>query len=159
MAEFIKDDDGKFMLVEIAPEIGGEYIADLMAVHGAGIDLFSLFVLSSTGHSKSEAEIHTQKNGRDRSGGRVSGKRAVIIRFLMPNDGIVSEIEAPPFQSKNSELLFSRQLKSAGDRLSRARGNLDRPYVFVLCGESEKLKEVEEDAENYAGEIKIGYRH
>ena len=143
VAEFLVGADARPVLVEVSPEVGGEFIADCVAEVGAGVPFFRNLAQIATGCAPV-------------MGGRVP--RSVVIRYLMPEDGVLSEVQVPRELREHPSLLFFRELRSPGTALSTDRGNLDRPFVFALCMEScDSVGRLEEEAERLAGLIEVKY--
>jgi predicted ATP-grasp superfamily ATP-dependent carboligase len=137
----------KPLLVECAPETGGEYIADCIAPASINYNFFSKLVNLSLNINDSE-DPYTPN---------MAPGKSVIVRFIPQRDGILEEIRFPPGLLNHPGHLFSRLLKSPGDATSVTRGNLDRLAVFALEAPIEGAAELEIDVESIVGETVVQY--
>lgn len=139
VAEFLVSHNGEgpgVVLVEVMPEVGGEYLADLIVKEGSGIDYFETLVKILTGTLESAPEV-TIRN-------------AVVIRFILPVDGHLRKLTFPSELIEDPDLLFFKQLKEAGSVLKTENGNRDRPGVFVMRCTVGDLEETLGKVERYA---------
>ncbi len=137
------------LLVECAPEIGGEYLADVLvpAMLGdeipadpltgqqpdrprassdglQGVDYFEELVrLLTGGVFRTEPFAAALDNPR----------RQVAIRFVPQATGVLKSIALPDELRKAPGLLYAKLLKAAGATLSLEGGNPDRLAVFALA--------------------------
>ena len=140
VAEFIVKDQTPY-LIECNPEIGGEFIADVMIPNGTGTDYFKNFILLSTSRKD---EVNFQHE-----------VKPVVIRFLMPDDGTLDGIHFPDELSNHSGFLFSRMLKNKNSNLKKIRRNLDRPCVFAITGDDREA--LIHEANSLAAKIEVVY--
>lgn len=143
VAEFIINSKGQPLLVEASPEVGGEYIGDCIAEVGAGFPIFDNLVANACGLPIRPAS---------------GTMRAVVIRYVMPRDGVLAKLAFPQTLLAHPDLLFAKALQVVGRHTDTKRGNLDRLAVFALvsadAGDVERLKE---EAERLAEWVEIEY--
>lgn len=147
VAEFIVAGDRTPYLIECAPEAGGEYIADIIAPCGVGVDYFQEMI-RITGVLAGDEALLT--NPADTG-------RAIIIRYLLPRQGRLKKIFFPDRLREHPGFLFSRILKRPGDSLSPRNGNLDRPAVFALQDPYGDLHTLQKECEKIVEETVIQY--
>ena len=133
VAEFIIKNGRQPVLVEVAPEVGGEYIAEYIAPASLGKDYFEELI---------RLELNPEYKP---ASARPESKEAVIIRYIPQSSGVIKKFRFPFGLERREGYLFSRALKESGETCLTARGNLDRPGVFAfqasLTEESEKSEE------------------
>ncbi|MEQ9363227.1 MAG: hypothetical protein RIF32_03235, partial [Leptospirales bacterium] len=142
------------LLVECAPEIGGEYLADVLVPAMLGETVLKTpgdaFAIDSTAarHSDEKAleapgrtdyfeELVRLYTGgvfrtRDFQAAIGSPQRPISIRFVPQGDGEVRSIDLPDELKNQPGLLFARLLKQSGSKTSLSGGNADRLAVFAI---------------------------
>ncbi|MBE7438151.1 MAG: ATP-grasp domain-containing protein [Spirochaetales bacterium] len=149
VAEFIlgrgpNDREDKLYLIECAPEIGGELLADYLVPAAGGKNYFQQIIALLTRN----LDFHLEG---------LSEERAVLIRFILPKDGRLLYLRWPESLESHPGFLFARELKAPGDITRTTAGNLDRLAVFGLTGPASQLSELESAVEEIASSILITY--
>lgn len=153
LAEFLvpekkKAQKHKVLLVEAAPEIGGEFLADHFIPEVYGYNYFKEIIKLQTESATPEGIMHGFQNPT----------HAVVIHYILQKDGVVSSITFPDALKKHRGFLFARELKGNGDRVSVNDGNLGRIAVFAIkgpLGESDHLFEL---AKEFANATVVHYK-
>ncbi len=156
VAEFmIQDDFGspgrELMLVECAPEAGGEYIADYLVPAASGKNFFQETVRIFAGQDVQGPVFENDDIGHPPS------EKKILIRYIMPEEGLLKSIRFPDRLQKHPGFIFSKYLKNPGDRTSLRRGNLDRLAVFILSGTLEQSAQLEAEMEQIVKDVEIVY--
>lgn len=112
VAEFIFDGE-RLWLVEAAPEIGGEFLADWMFPALTGESYFKWLV------SLLAAKAQPVPLARG----------AAVIRYILQRDGVFQGMQ---WNLLDPGMVHSRLLAAPGQRVSTQRGNLDRLAAFCL---------------------------
>jgi len=146
VAEFLVNKNGQIYLVEIAPEVGGEFLVESLLTDDYGVNYFRSLARIATGQPANFCTTSSQLRST-----------ALIIRYLMPTDGQLKKVFFPETLLTHPGLKMARQLRSDNSKLSTRRGNLDRPAVFSLQGNYAELENLERTAEQLAGETTIEY--
>ncbi len=152
VAEFIlgeknKKGEEKFYLVEAAPEVGGEYLADRLVPAAYRTDYFQDLLQLYLGKNRFSS---IEEAGR-------LPRRKVLIRFLLQREGTLKKLSLPDALREHPDFLFSRYLKKPGDYTSVHRGNLDRLAVFALAGPMERSTQLEEDLNRFVEASVVQY--
>ncbi|MBE7411199.1 MAG: ATP-grasp domain-containing protein [Leptospiraceae bacterium] len=126
VAEFKITNSDEIYLMEVKPEVGGEYLADYLIPQFYGYDYFQNLIKVFIGEP---IETKAQKSDRNL-------KKSHIVFFAPPeNKSKLKQIS--PFEVEPSENLFFREnLKQEGDTLLTSQGNHSR--VLVLGIETKK---------------------
>lgn len=147
VAEFIVSSRDEPVLVECAPEVGGEFIADFIIPAACTSNYFETIVrLFSCNETGAPSEMIKRK-----------ADRSVIIRFLLQRNGTVKEIRFPERLTEHPGYLFSNVLKFPGSKTSLTRGNLDRVAVFAIEAPLDKRDELERDVHAIVAETIVEY--
>jgi len=149
VAEFIlgrssNDREDKLYLIECAPEIGGEFLADYLVPAAGGENYFQQIIALLTRN----LDFHFAGLNQD---------TAVIIRYILPKDGRLLYLRWPESLESHPGYLFARELKAPGDITRTTNGNLDRLAVFGLTGPAAQMRDLESAAEEIASSVLITY--
>ncbi len=175
VAEFIvgrgtQDTDDRAYLVECAPEIGGEYLADFVVPAARNTSFFQEVIALSSRSSLHPAPLKFEQPvlRRARKFSWLPEKESlavaeepreetVLIRFLTQQTGRLKYFRFPEALKDHPGFLFAHQFKKPGDQTAAARGNLDRIAVFGLKGPLENRLELESDLDEIATQTIIEY--
>ncbi|MCR9144292.1 MAG: ATP-grasp domain-containing protein [bacterium] len=137
------------LLVECAPEIGGEYLADVLVPAMLGDDRAGADLDSGGGRAQDRGGLHHRLDyfeelvrlytggvfrTEDFAAAIAEPKHQVSIRFLPQQAGTLESIALPENLSRTPGFLFAHLLKTAGAQTSLEGGNPDRLAVFGLRG-------------------------
>ncbi|EQA37623.1 ATP-grasp domain protein [Leptospira inadai serovar Lyme str. 10] len=123
VAEFKLNTDGEPVLIEAAPEVGGEYLADVLVPGYMQYDYFSNFIKLLIGEP---FELPPSML-------RSSPNKKAQIRFEIPPKGISILKQVSEFRVKSREkVLFERTLHEVGTKLDTSVGNEVRPLVLGI---------------------------
>ena len=129
------------LLVECAPEIGGEYLADVLlpAAVGRVPDENGANPLHDLYHDYFEELVRLYTGGVFRTQKffetLAHPTRQVVIRFVPQQAGVIQSLALPAALEGHHGFLFERLLKQPGQRTEISGGNLDRLAVFALSAE------------------------
>jgi len=132
----------KLYLIEAAPEIGGEFLADHAFLASTGINYFDWLIRLLT--EVSMPQVPTPE-------------RSAIVRFILPRAGIFLGLQFPAWLRELPGFLFERQLVVSGRATSLESGNLERLAAFGLTGPLNEIETIIASAERVAGETEIRY--
>ncbi|WCL48077.1 ATP-grasp domain-containing protein [Leptospira sp. GIMC2001] len=122
LAEFKITEQGDVFLLECAPEVGGEFLADYLVPAYYNYNYFESMYLLLTGNKpKPSEEVLTQ-----------SSKKVAIIFATPPNESATIENFHPFVAQENETLLFEENLKEIETKINIKQGNLCRPKVIGL---------------------------
>lgn len=145
LAEFLIPEKGKPILVECAPELGGEYLADRMIPEMTGIDCFANLIHCFSG------SMYRIKTEPETSG------QCFIIRYLPQQSGIIKEIFIPNELFQDPAFAFFERLKENKDKVSLKGGNADRILVAGFKGALEHAHQIESRLDHWMDKIQIEY--
>lgn len=152
VAEFLIDDKDKnrekIYLVEVSPEVGGEYLAELMIPVAYGYNYFRDMVRLYTNSDEMESPRYAMG----------APDKTILIRFIPQQTGILHDIDLPDQLRDHPGHLFSRILKQPGERTSIKSGNSDRLAVFALAGSLTDSDQLHEDVERISSLFNVQYR-
>jgi biotin carboxylase len=118
VAEFKVDSRKNIFLIEVAPEVGGEYLAEQLLPNHYGYDYFADYVRLLVGE-----ELHLYDK-------RKKVTKETLIRFLAPPQGKYKFIDFKKDSvSPNSFVFFEKDLKLKGDVCDSSEGNSSRIHV------------------------------
>lgn len=133
---------GQLYLIEASPEIGGEFLADYGFNAVTGQSYFDWLVRLLT---------------EDRMPDVPPARRAAVIRFLLPREGVLRSVQFPDWLSRSGEFLFEKVLLSPGKQTSLQMGNLERLAAFGLTSPLDSIETLVELANHAAEETRIEY--
>lgn len=125
------------LLVECAPEIGGEFLADILvpAMSQSAMTI-GRFPTASAQPDYFEELVRLYTGGVFRADPFreiiENPAHQVLIRFVPQRDGVLKSIELPEDLERQPGFLFARLLKQPGQATALTGGNLDRLAVFAL---------------------------
>ncbi len=123
VAEFRLDLNGELVLIEAAPEVGGEYLADVLVPAYSGYDYFKNLVKLLVGEPFDPPPSNL----------KISKKLKSQVRFDIPPRGVSILKNWEDFQPKSGEsLLLKENLKSLGVKLDTSHGNEVRTRVIAV---------------------------
>ncbi|TGJ98328.1 ATP-grasp domain-containing protein [Leptospira langatensis] len=132
VAEFRLDRNGEPVLIEAAPEVGGEYLADVLVPGYSGYDYFSNLV-----HLLIGEEIEPPPSTLE-----ISKKLKSQVRFDVPPRGISVLKHWDDFPTYSAEtILFQQNLKEPGAKLDTSLGNETRTRVLCIKTKSSNSEE------------------
>ncbi|TGJ99561.1 ATP-grasp domain-containing protein [Leptospira semungkisensis] len=132
VAEFRLDKNGEPVLIEAAPEVGGEYLADVLIPGYSGYDYFTNLVQLLIGEG-----IEPPPSSLE-----ISKKLKSQVRFDVPPRGISVLKHWENFPAYSSEtLLFQQNLKDLGSKLDTSLGNETRTRVLCIKTKSSGSEE------------------
>ncbi len=118
VAEFKVDSRKNIFLIEVAPEVGGEYLAEQLLPHHYGYDYFADYVRLLVGE-----DIHLYNKKK-------KIPKETLIRFLAPPEGKYKFIDFKMESSNPNPLVFfEKTLKLKGDVCESSVGNSSRIHV------------------------------
>lgn len=145
LAEFVVDEGDHPFLIECAPEVGGEFLADDLIPLMTGLPYFEILVRLYAGMDadgiRRELREHIE---RERT-------RSMVIRYLPPREPPAPAQPGPLFPAdlfRDPGFCFARELPSGG-----LRQNTRRPGVFALTGGVEERQALIERANVLAGRL------
>lgn len=125
LAEFKIDQEGNLYLLEAAPEVGGEYIADHLIPAYYGINYFQIFTKLLLGDFSISLLPKPPK---------INHKACVVYSIPPEDSSTVTSLEK--FTTKNYEtLVYEENLKEVGFKANIKNGNHCRPKVVVVSTE------------------------
>ncbi len=136
----------RLYLVEAAPEVGGEFLADVMVPALKQVNYFQELIKLQAGLEVSHALFSNDL------------KDSAIIRYIPPGEGILQSIEFPRRLKSMKEHLFSSNLKEPGAKINTRGGNLNRLGVFALKGGTDMRAALDELSQEIANETVVSYR-
>ncbi|PJZ64231.1 biotin carboxylase [Leptospira wolffii] len=132
VAEFRLDTNGEIVLIEAAPEVGGEYLADVLVPNYSGYDYFHNLVRLLIG----------EPIDLPPSSLKISKKLKSQVRFDVPPRGVSILKDWEEFRPLSGEtVLWSENLKSLGSKLDTSQGNEVRSRVIALKSKSSSSEE------------------
>ena len=150
VAEFIVDKE-KIFFIEAVPEVGGEFICDVMIPEITGIPYFEFLsqiylginydVIKQTLFDK----LKTQKT------------KSMLIEYIPQREGVFLDLVFPKRLFLSKYYYFHQVLKEKKSITSYKNKNLDRIGAYGLCGET-SLYELQKESEMILQEIKILYQ-
>ncbi len=150
VAEFIVDKE-KIFFIEAAPEVGGEFICDVMIPEITGIPYFEFLAQIYLGINYDVIKqilfdkLKTQKT------------KSMLIEYIPQREGIFLDLVFPKRLFLSKYYYFHQVLKEKKSITSYKNKNLDRIGVYGLCGET-SLYELLKEAEKIYQDIKIFYQ-
>ncbi|TGK13012.1 ATP-grasp domain-containing protein [Leptospira fletcheri] len=146
VAEFKIDPSGEPVLIEAAPEVGGEYLADVLIPEYSGYDYFANLVKLLVGEPFDPPPSLL----------KIDSKRKAQIRFEIPPRGVSVLKRFSSFSKTSSEkILFEKGLQEVGSKLDTSAGNEVRPMVIGI--ESRTSSPEEAWSESVKSRIKAEY--
>ena len=139
----VESSEDEIYLVEAAPEVGGEYLADIMVPTGLGMDYFE--------------ELTKLVQGKGGFQKNLAPRSAVVIRFLPGEAGTLREIRMPDNLRKDPDLLFIKELKKPGDIIQSGSGNSQRVAVFGLHCLNSDLEWTIRKSDEYSRTAEVTY--
>ncbi|TGL99682.1 ATP-grasp domain-containing protein [Leptospira jelokensis] len=123
VAEFKITKNGECILMEAAPEVGGEYLADQLLPNHYGYDYFKDLLSVTIGEKTRPEFLKQSKNGCNHS----------AIVFTLPGPKQKKMGEMVPFTPKPFEsVFFTKQLVETGVNLEKREGNHKRTSVMGM---------------------------
>jgi hypothetical protein len=150
VAEFIVDKE-KIFFIEAAPEVGGEFICDVIIPEITGIPYFEFLVQIYMGihydfiKQTLFDKLKTQKT------------KSMLIEYIPQNEGVFLDLVFPKSLFLSKYYYFHQILKEKHSRTFYKNKNLDRIGVYGLSGET-SLSELLKEAEKIHQEIRIFYQ-
>ncbi len=124
VAEFLIDEmneNSPLYIIEASPEIGGEYLAEILIPAALNKNYFKDLVHLYTGRVQNNKIFdYTAKTHQ------------VKICFITQMNGTLKKIEFPESLYKDKGFLFAHYLKKPGSRTKLSNGNKDRLAVFAM---------------------------
>ena len=138
--------DRAALLVECAPEIGGEYLADV---------LLPAAIPTAPPYFDELVRLYTGDNFKTRLYAETlaSPTRSVSIRFVAQGEGTLAELELPETITAHADVLFAKLLKEPGQQVTKTGGNPDRLAVLAVHGPIERDAELQALADDFAAQI------
>lgn len=128
VAEFKINSKSEAFLIEAAPEVGGEYLADVLLPNHFGYNYFSDY-LSVTIGEKTRPKFLTQGD---------SLKKYSALVFYLPKANLKKSPPVPNFILNLGETkFFEKVLIPPGERLDSLEGNHKRTYVIGVSTRNE----------------------
>ena len=120
VAEFKITPRGEIYLIEVMPEIGGEYIADHLIKEFYSYDYFKNYVQLLLGNPISPVESNSKK------------KKEIIsqICFIAPPEGESKFVSNKQVNELNGKIFLNEKLKLIGESLNTKAGNSCRVQVI-----------------------------
>ena len=173
VAEFMigrgKDDtEDDIYLIECAPEIGGEYLADYVVPAARNTSFFQEVIALS---SRANLQPRPLLVAPERRGGKLSWlpqkpavtvadeprEETVLIRFITQQTGKLKYFRFPEALEDHPGFLFAHRFKHPGDVTATDRGNMDRIAVFGLKAPLDRRLELESDLEEIVHQTIVEY--
>lgn len=132
VAEFRSDENGDLVLIEAAPEVGGEYLADVLVPGYSGYDYFTNLVKLLVGESITPPPSSLE----------IPKKLKSQVRFDIPPRGVSVLKSWEDFPTNSGEtILFNQNLKEPGTKLDTSLGNETRTRVLCLKSKASSSEE------------------
>ncbi len=149
LAEFIVNDDTIFF-IEAVPEVGGEFLCDILIPEICGIPYFEILVdiYIKENYQKLKEDLYHQF--------LQPKKKSMIIQYILQNNGILKHFEFPKELFLSPYYYFHELLKEKDTLLKKQNKNLDRVALFVLSGET-SLDILKQEAIRIYQNIKIDF--
>ena len=120
VAEFKITPRGEIYLIEVMPEIGGEYIADHLIKEFYSYDYFKNYVQLLLGNPISPVESNSKKKK----------ERISQICFIAPPEGESKFVSNKQVNELNGKIFLNEKLKLIGESLNTKAGNSCRVQVI-----------------------------
>ncbi|TGN13978.1 ATP-grasp domain-containing protein [Leptospira ilyithenensis] len=128
VAEFKINSQGDCYLLESAPEVGGEFLAEQLLPKHYGYSYFSDLISLYLGEKPKPNFLHKPKGK--------AKKTAIIFRIPHKKQKLVGQ--EPELQLAGGESLFFKEsLIPEGESLDKREGNARRPFVYGISTTSE----------------------
>lgn len=133
LAEFLIDDRDNLYLLELAPEVGGEFLADYLIPEYYKIDYFDMLF-----------DLLTEKKLPNPIYYKVDNKESAIF-YLVPEKNSQKVKEPNSFEtSKNEKIFFQKKLLEENSVVNFKKGNLNRSYCIGITRELNNFTEPRE---------------
>ncbi|HMV41118.1 MAG TPA: ATP-grasp domain-containing protein [Leptospiraceae bacterium] len=135
VAEFKISDNGKIYLIEVMPEIGGEYLADLLIPEFYQYDYFKNYIKMTLGERIES--VDSQKIKKKNSIGQIC--------FIAPPEGSSKFIQSNNVSIKGDRIFLNEKLKDYNSILNTKEGNSARVGVIGVISSSKTPEELDNE--------------
>lgn len=149
LAEFIVNDD-KIFFIEAVPEVGGEFICDILIPEVCGIPYFEILIdiYTNNNYEKLKDDLYHLL---------IQPKRkSMIIQYVLQSNGTFKYLRFPEELFLSKYYYYHEVLKKENTILIKQNKNLDRVALFVLSGET-SIDMLKKEVSKIYKNIKIEY--
>jgi biotin carboxylase len=127
VGEFKSNSRGDLFLMEVMPEIGGEFLADILIPKSYDYNYFYDYINVITGREPELFKNFALKN------------RYNVIQFVVPPEGNHTFLGYREIESKKNNFFFEKELLSIGAHTNTSLGNKERVKVVGYSTSKEEI--------------------
>ncbi|MBN2039240.1 MAG: ATP-grasp domain-containing protein [Spirochaetes bacterium] len=121
LMELIIDENDKISVIEIAPEFGGEFLADILIPESTGYNFIRETIKAVTNNNFNPPAFKKNKN-------------AVVVKYITGTKGNLLSFN--PLPNKSSGIIYSKIFKDIGSAIRKPVNNHDRIGVIITKGKN-----------------------